>query len=35
MRNNRKDRTMGLTEYGHIATEETQLRVYDLLQALK
>ena len=34
MRNNRKDRTMGLTEYGHIATEETQLRVADLLQAI-
>ena len=25
---------MGLTEYGHIATEETQLRVADLLQAI-
>lgn len=34
MRNNRKDGTMGLTEYGHIATEETQLRVADLLQAI-
>lgn len=25
---------MGLTEYGHIATEETQLRVANLLQAI-
>ena len=25
---------MGLTEYGHIATEETQLRIADLLQAI-